>query len=65
MIEYLATTIDAEGYCQPHPMSGNWPHVSELLAQGWQFVAMWDLEYEESIILLVKENENENQSNDD
>lgn len=64
-VVYFITTIDPEGFCQPSPPTPDWPHVGKLLADGWRFVAMWDLEYNESTILLVKENENENQSNDD
>jgi hypothetical protein len=64
MTEYLITTIDPEGYCQPRPIAPDWPHVGQLLAQGWKMVALWDLEYDESIILLVRENETQNQSHD-
>jgi hypothetical protein len=64
MTEYLITTIDPEGYCQPSELAPDWLPVGQLLAQGWRMAALWDLEFEESMILLVRENETENQNHD-
>ncbi len=54
IMNYFITTIDYNGYYQPYPPAPHWPHISELLAQGWVLVCLFNMERQETMALFAR-----------
>lgn len=64
MYQYFITTVDRDGYYQPDPIAPDWPHISELLSDGWTLVCLFEMERQEAMALFERRNHERTKDHD-